>query len=88
MLVTIESQFSSKQLLITVFPIGPVMYHLEKTALAVFETAHAFFHETGSLLSLGIAPPCISKDVPFYLETKAGQNAPEFCSLGVSILNV
>ena len=88
MLVTIESQFSSKQLLITVLPMESLMYHLEKTALAVFETAHAFFHETVSLLSLGIAPSCISKDVPFYLETKAGLNAPECCSLGVSILNV
>lgn len=88
MLVIVESQFSSKQLLITVLPMERLMYHLEKTALAVFETAHTFFQETVSLLSLGIAPPCIAKDVPFYLETEAGQNAPERCSLGVSILNV
>lgn len=42
MLVNVESQFSSKQLPVTVFPIGPLMYHLEKTALAVFETACVF----------------------------------------------
>ena len=35
MLVIVESQFSSKQLLITVLPMERLMYHLEKTALAV-----------------------------------------------------